>query len=90
VAPRAAGRQADTDLSGELGMCDSHEGCHLFVPDLDELDLAGTLKGSNHAVDSVAGISVDPPDAPCVQAFNNEIADFHGKTPVVAGMRSRR
>jgi hypothetical protein len=37
---RTAGRQADTDLPGELGVCDSHERRHLFMPDLDELDLA--------------------------------------------------
>jgi hypothetical protein len=49
------------------------------MPDLDELDLAGALKGSDYAVDAVTGVSVDPPNAPRVQAFNNEIADFHGK-----------
>jgi hypothetical protein len=37
-------------------LCDSHERRHLFMPDLDELDLAGALKGSDYAVDAVTGV----------------------------------
>jgi hypothetical protein len=47
------------------------------MPDLDEFDVARPLQGSNHTIDSVARISVDPADSPVVQAFNHEIADFH-------------
>ena len=87
---RAAGRQTDPDFAGELGVGDGHEGRHLLVPDLDEFDLVGTLQRSDHAVDAVAGISVDPPNSPRVQAFNNEIADFHLTASGSAGMRCVR
>jgi hypothetical protein len=60
-------------------MGDCHEGCHLFVADLDEFDLVGALQRSDNAVDAVAGISEDSSDPPSVQAFNDEVADFHGK-----------
>jgi hypothetical protein len=75
----AAGRQTDPDLTGELGMGDCHEGRHLFVADLDEFDLVGALQRSDNAVDAIAGTSVDSSDLPSVQAFNDEVADFHGK-----------
>ena len=73
------GRQAHPDFAGELGVRDGHEGRHLLVPDLDEFDLVSSLQGSDHAVDAVTGISVDTANSPGMQAFNDEIADFHGK-----------
>ena len=36
---RARGRQADADLAGEFRVRAGHEGGHLLVADLDELDL---------------------------------------------------
>jgi hypothetical protein len=60
-------------------MRNGHEGRHLLVPDLDELDLVGPLQGSDHTVDAVTRISVDTANAPGMQAFNDEIADFQGK-----------
>jgi hypothetical protein len=76
---RTAGRPADTDLPGELGMCATAmkaaiSSCRTWMN-----SIAGALKSPDYAVDAVAGVSVDPPDAPCVQAFNNKIADFHGQ-----------
>jgi hypothetical protein len=40
-------------------------------------DLVGALQRSDNAVDALAGISVDSSNSPVVQAFNNEIAEFH-------------
>jgi hypothetical protein len=74
-----ARRQTDPNLTSEFGVSDRHESSHLFVADLDEVDLLGSLQRSDYAVDAVAGISVHSPDSPGVQAFNNEIADFHWK-----------
>ena len=76
---RAAGRQTDAKFAGELGVGNGHEGRHLLMPNLHEFDLVGPLQGSNHAVDAVARISVDPANSPLVQAFNDEITDFHGE-----------
>ena len=81
---RTAGGQADPDLAGEFGMGHRHEGGHLFVPDLDEFDRIGPLQRPDHAVDAIAGITVNAADTPSVQAFNDEIADFHEEAPVVA------
>ncbi len=75
--PRPAGRQADAELAGELGMGHGHECRHFLVARLDELDLAVTLERADHAVDSVAGIAVDAPDAPALQPVNQEIAGVH-------------
>ena len=37
---RARSRDADAELAGEFGMGRRHEGRHLLMPHLDELDLA--------------------------------------------------
>ncbi len=43
---------------------------------LDEFDLAfGALQRTEDAVDAVAGIAVDAPDAPLMKTFDEEIAD---------------
>ena len=74
-------RQAHAQFASELGVRDRHEGGHLFVPDLDEFDVAGPLQRADHAVDAVARITVDAANAPSVQPFDDEITDFHLKTP---------
>jgi hypothetical protein len=77
-----AGRKTDPDFAGELGVGHGHEGRHLFVSNLYEFNLVSPLEGSDHAVDAVARISVDPADTPGMQPFNDEIADFHGEAPL--------
>jgi hypothetical protein len=44
------------------------------MTDLDEFNLARTLQRSDHAVDAVTWVPVDPSNTPRVQAVNNEIA----------------
>ena len=76
---RPRGGDADAELAGELGMRRGHEGGHLLVPDLDELDLAfGALQRAEHAVDAVAGIAVDPSHAPLMKTLDKEVADGLG------------
>ena len=77
---RTAGREADAELAGEFCMRDGHEGAHFLVARLDEVDLAVALKGADHAVDAVAGIAVDPFDAPGLQSFDEEVRCLHGCT----------
>jgi hypothetical protein len=79
-----AGRQTDSDLTGELGVGHRHEGRHFFVPDLDEFDFVCSLQRSDHAVDAVTRVPVDPSNTPRVQAVNNEIANFHEEAPEFA------
>ncbi len=74
----SAGRKADSDFAGELGVRNRHERGHLLMPDLHELDGAGALQAAEHAVDAVARVAEDSPDAPLVQPLHDEIADFHG------------
>src|ERR1700733_2055554 len=89
--PGAARRQAHSEFAGELGVRDRHEGSHFFVPDLDKFDVVRPLQRTDHAVDAVAWITVNAPDPPSMQSFNDEITDFHLKTPDLRGaMRSPR
>src|ERR1700761_1191877 len=83
--PGSAGRQTDAELAGKLGFSHGHEGGHLLMPDLDEFDVVGPLQSTDHAVDAVAGVSVDAADPPGVQALDNEIADFHGPLRIGRG-----
>jgi hypothetical protein len=76
-----AGRQADPNFTGELGVGYGHEGRHFFVPDLNEVNLVSPLQGTDHAVDAITWISVDPANTPGVQTLNDKIADFHGEAP---------
>ena len=80
VAPGTAGCEADAELARELRMGHGHEGGHLLVPRLDEVDLAIALQGADHAVDAVAGIAVDPFHAPRLEAFDEEVRCLHGCT----------
>jgi hypothetical protein len=61
---------------------DGHEDRHLLVTDLDEFNLVSTLQRSDHAVDAVTRVPVDPSNTPRVQALNNEIATFMGGSGV--------
>jgi hypothetical protein len=81
----AACGQAYSQFAGKLGVCDRHEGGHFFVPDLDEFDVAGPLQRADDAVDAVAWVTVDAANTPGVQPFDDEITDFHLKTPGLAG-----
>jgi hypothetical protein len=77
----AARGQAYSQFAGKLGVRDRHESSHLFVPDLDEFDFVSPLQCAEHAVDAVTGITVDATNAPSMQTFDDEISDFHLKTP---------
>ena len=65
---RTASCEADAQLARELCVGHGHEGAHLLVARLDEVDLAIALDGADHAVDAVSGIAVDSPDLLSVQA----------------------
>ncbi len=76
---RAGGGDADPELAAELRVSRGHEGGHLLVARLDELDLAlGAVQGAEHAVDAVAGVAVDPPHTPGVEPLDHEITDGLG------------
>ena len=66
--PRPAGRKADTQLAGKLGVTSRHKGRHLFVPHLNKFNavalLIGALDGTEHTVNAVAGIAVNTGYAP--------------------------
>ncbi len=72
---RAGRRDADAQLAGELGVGTGHEGSHLFVPGLDEFDLAArAVQGAEHTVDPVAWVTKDAAYAPLVQPLDQKIA----------------
>jgi hypothetical protein len=76
-----AGRgEADARLARELRVGARHEGRHLLVPHLDELEpLAGrSPEREDDAVDPVAGIPVDPLDTPLTESPEHEVADCLG------------
>ena len=73
------------ELAGELGIGGRHEGRHFLMPGLDELDLAlGAVERAEHAVDAVAGIAEDVPDAPVVETLDEKIADGLGHRELAA------
>jgi hypothetical protein len=73
---RPGGRHADPRPAGELGMRAGHERRDLLVRHLDELEaVLGAAQGAEDAVDPIARIAVDPPDAPLRQPLQHEIAD---------------
>ena len=62
---RPGGRQANTDLAGQLSMTTGHEGGFFFMAHLNEMDfLFRPAKRADNAVDPVARIPVDPFDTP--------------------------
>jgi hypothetical protein len=85
---RPRGGYTDPEFPRELGMRRRHEGGHLLVSDLDELDLSfGTLQCPEHAIDPVARITIDSPHAPLIKALNEEVADGHGHGIAVLAVR---
>ena len=73
---RAGGGYADADFAGELRVAAGHEGSHLLVADLDELWVAArAVEGAEEGVDAVAGVAVDPVDAPLGQPFEHVVSD---------------
>ena len=62
---RSGGCKAYDGFTGELGVAARHERGGFLVPRLDELDLvAGAIERADHAVDAVAGITVNAAHAP--------------------------
>jgi hypothetical protein len=60
--------QAHADFAGELGVRARHEGGHLFMADLHEVDqVLMAVERPHDAVDSVAGVSEQPFDTPLGQ-----------------------
>src|SRR5581483_10866802 len=71
-----AGGEADADLAGELGVRAGHEGGHLLVAHLHEVDpVLRPLQGAQRPVYPVSGVAKDAPDAPSMQALDEEVAD---------------
>lgn len=59
------GSEADPDLAGKFCVGAGHEGGQFLMPGLDELQgLAEPPERAHDAVDAVARIAKDPPDAP--------------------------
>src|SRR3954470_21721768 len=72
-------RKADSDFTGELGCRTGHEGSHLFMPDLHEVDGAFcSIQCRHEAADAVSGIAEHPPHAPGVEAHPEEIRNGLG------------
>jgi hypothetical protein len=56
-----------------------HERRHFLVADLDELRIATcAVEGAEEGVDPVAGVAVDPVDAPLGQPLENVVSDQFG------------
>src|SRR3954465_14239638 len=72
-------RKADPDFTGEFGCRTGHEGSHLFMPDLHEVDGAFcSIQCRHEAADAVSGIAEHPPHAPGVEAHPEEIRNGLG------------
>jgi hypothetical protein len=68
--PWARGRQANPDLTGELGVPASHERRHLLMAGLDEAQLIlVTTQRAENAVDPVAREPIDRHDVPVDQSL---------------------
>src|SRR5215204_3362507 len=66
--------KADPDLPGELGCRAGHEGRHLFMADLHEVDGAlSSIQRGHEAPDAVARVAEHPPHAPGMEAHPDEI-----------------
>jgi hypothetical protein len=68
-----------------------HEGGHLLVPDLNELDaVARAVERAHDPVYPVAGVAVDPFHAPVGETLDEEVADVHtGLLSPARGHRER-
>src|SRR3954452_14280900 len=66
--------EADAHLTGPLRVAAGHERRHLLMARLDELDLLlVAVERPDGRVDPVAGITVDPVDAPLGEAIEHEV-----------------
>src|SRR4051812_7985529 len=85
-------RKADPDFTGELGCRAGHEGRHLFMPDLHEVDGAFcSIQCRHEAADAVSGIAEHPPHAPGVEAHPRKSATVWDMAISLAGgQRSSR
>ncbi len=76
---RAGGGDANAELTRELGMRRRHERGHLLVSYLDEFNLTfGPAQRAEDAVNAVAGIAINSPDAPLVKPLHKEVTDSLG------------
>ena len=72
--PGARGGEAHAHLAGPLCVAAGHEGGHLLVPGLDEIDLVGVpVERPEGRVDPVAGIAVDALHAPLGEPLEHEV-----------------
>ena len=68
--------EADADLPGELRVAACHEGGHLLVAGLNELDsILCPRECADDAVDPVPRVAVDTANAPFVEAPDQEVGD---------------
>ncbi len=71
------GGDADSHLTGELGVGGRHERRHLLVADLHELDAAGSVEVVDRLVeagDAVTGVAEDALHAPGLEPLHDELA----------------
>ena len=79
---RSGGRVTQAHLTGEFRVRRSHEGRHLFVPDLHVLHrVLGLLQRDVETADAVTGISINPLQSPFGQSMPNKFADVHEMLP---------
>jgi hypothetical protein len=92
---RARRAETDAEFARELRVRGRHERRLLFMPHLHEFEpVGGPVDRGDDAVDAVARIAVDAPNAPRKEAFDQEIADGHervvpGGALTPNGLRSR-
>lgn len=79
------GGDADAQFPGEFGIGRRHEGCHLLMPGLNELDLIGAeaLEAAEQGVNTVARVAEYTADAPLIQALPEEISNGLGHRPLL-------
>ena len=89
---RTGGRHADPERvgAGKLRVTARHEGGHLLVAGLDEVGVAvGPVERAEEGIDPVAGVAVDPVDAPLAQALQDVVGDELGHWSLLLGNRSQ-
>jgi hypothetical protein len=72
----ARGGKTNPEVAGELSMATGHKRGHLLVAHLDELQPAlGPPDGAHNAIDTVAGVSINPRNTPLQQPLYEKITD---------------